>query len=121
MSKTDEVVEALRALCAKHDVVIQGVRVEEAGSRTLLYDGKDVSMGPGADDPHKNDLALMHAKSDEIRRSAFMAIASTARMDPEQLPHTGYKTVAAAVVGTFQYYAKQLDKVLKDYLRRYPD
>ena len=66
-------------------------------------------------------LARMLEECNLIRKNGFFAMRDALRYSPEMLKNCGYRTNEEAVVKLFKYYQEQLDKVTRNFLRKYPD
>jgi len=69
----------------------------------------------------EKDLAEMQVKLNQIARNCMDALRHLQDLDAEQLRHRGQKTVEGATVSTYNYYQKQMDRVIADHLKKYPD
>lgn len=68
------------------------------------------------------DLEVLKAKQREIKINAFDYFVTLARMDETQLMHSGHrKGNAQAIADSLVRYQKDLEKLVKEYIRKYPD
>jgi hypothetical protein len=74
------------------------------------------------DDPvYAKDLAEFKTKQTDLKCNCFDRCTDFLRMSPEHLVHTGHKTIEAGMVWTVKSYQKDIDKLLTNFLKKYPD
>jgi hypothetical protein len=76
-----------------------------------------------SDQPNQEaeDLAILHEETNRFRKYAFEAMKEALRMSPEELRHSGYKSQEAAAIGSYKFFAKEIEKRTIAHLKKYPD
>ena len=69
----------------------------------------------------QKDLDKLKEESNKIRQTAFSAMRDALRYDAEMLKAVGHKTNEGAAISHFKYAQQQIDKLTKEYLKKYPD
>lgn len=72
-------------------------------------------------DQERQDLDKLHVEVKSLKVQAFDTCKSYIRMQPEELKHTGHKSIEAAVLSTMKYYDDKCIKLTKEYIKKYPD
>lgn len=67
------------------------------------------------------DLDKLLERRKERQDSAFMHFRHILDMGPEELKHSGHKTVEGALIYSVRSVIKENDKDLKLHLKKYPD
>lgn len=117
MDKTTQIRKELALFCALHGVAMEGNVFDKDGNVIL----GECRIDADSVDQEARDLAEMHRKIAEVMKTAFFGMRHSLRLTDEELKHTGSKTKEAAALGSYDYAQKQIDKLTKEHLRKYPD
>lgn len=69
----------------------------------------------------KQDLEIFNSVCDGIRRVAFFSMKHALRMTNLQLVHSGFRTRESAAIAHFRYAQGQIDKLIKEFISKYPN
>ena len=69
----------------------------------------------------KVDSDILKAKVNELKISCFEYMEQQSRFDATMLKCCGHKTIQDAVMYSLNSTKQQIDKLLKEYFRKYPD
>ena len=70
----------------------------------------------------QNDLAILKSEIQTIKLQTFTLMQNLLSYTPEQLPKIGHKHgVAEALASSMTYALRQITKLEKEYLKKYPD
>lgn len=67
------------------------------------------------------DLAKLKAEKAKELETMFSCMDMLFRMEPEELKHSGHKTVQEAIFYTYRESAKKIAKAAANFIRKYPD
>jgi hypothetical protein len=70
---------------------------------------------------YEADLAAMKLKMSAIEHDAMQAIGAALRTPDDQVKYTGYRNQQEIAIGRFQYYQKNIDKLIVLFIKKYPD
>lgn len=73
------------------------------------------------DEAEKRATEEFVAASNKLRADGFKELVYISRLTPEELTHTGHKTLESALLSQIKYNLKQLEKLEKEFLKKYPD
>lgn len=66
-------------------------------------------------------VATMVAKIAERKIAAYDFMRSLWTWDPATIHHTGYKTREEGIVATFKRAEQEIDKIQREFIRKFPD
>lgn len=67
------------------------------------------------------DLDVMRAAIERLKLSCYDGQLSLTRMPPEQLVHTGHKTVGDGLLYYVRSTQRKIDSLIATHLQKYPD
>jgi hypothetical protein len=67
------------------------------------------------------DLAILHKAKQDIVNFHFNYAITLTQMSPDQLCCTGHKSIEAGVMYSLHSSIKQIGKLVKTHLQKYPD
>ena len=68
----------------------------------------------------EKDLAEFKRKRCEIQTMAFNSMRDTLRLSAEELKSIGYTTNEKAAIGVYLHAQKEVDRLLGEYISKYP-
>lgn len=69
----------------------------------------------------QKDLELLKEARRKLEHSCFELQKSYLRMTIVELSHAGHTTAESAVVSAVKHYAREIEKLAKDHVKKYPD
>ena len=72
-------------------------------------------------DEEQKDLARLHEQAYSFMKTAFSGMRNYSRMNAIELSHTGHRTPESAISSLYAFTQKELDKLYKAHIRKYPD
>jgi hypothetical protein len=69
----------------------------------------------------QKDLDALHKEQTNLREHFSSYVRHILDMGPEELKHSGHKTVEEALVYAAKSHIKDLDKLVKAHIKKWPD
>lgn len=69
----------------------------------------------------QEDLDALHVEMDKKKLNTWNYLTMLVRMTPEELRHSGYKTVEEALRKTVERSAKDINALVNKHLKKWPD
>lgn len=78
-----------------------------------------MSQNPSSQE--QEDLKVLQATMQKLKLDCYDGQLSLMRLTPDQLVHTGHKSVAEGLMYRVRSTQHEIDALIKAHLRRYPD